>query len=344
MKRSRSIWIALSFIILLLVLLPGLIAQADFGTNWSATLFPSKDLTGAGVSVSGVSAINFNWGTNPPNINGATVINCPSSPTCADNFSIRFTSVQTFAAGTYQFVASSDDGIRVIIDGATVLNNFVGRALTTDTFNQTLTAGAHNITVEYFEGIDQAIVQFQWFLGGPAVTPSPAATAVPPLSFGVNGVKGLALRSGPYLGASLISVIRPGTTYTPIARNKDEGIYNWYLVTVDTHTGWASGRYLQITGDPNSVPVQSTIFDQIDGAPDVGVRAFPRSVMNFRRRPSHRSTLLGQIPWGAECVLIGRTIQGGKNFWFQVRYKGQVGWIFAPFVSVHGDINAVPIR
>jgi uncharacterized protein YraI len=164
------------------------------------------------------------------------------------------------------------------------------------------------------------------------------------LTVGVGSVKGLALRTGPYLGASLISVIRPGQTYSPIARNKDEGVYNWYLITVNGKTGWASGRYLQITGDPNSVPLQSSIFEQIDGAPDVGVRASPRSVMNFRRRPSRRATLLGQIPWGADLQLIGRTIQAGNNFWFQVRYKGQVGWIYAPFVSTYGDINNVPIR
>ena len=85
-------------------------------------------------------------------------------------------------------------------------------------------------------------------------------------------------------------------------------------------------------------------FEQIDGAPDVGVLAIPRSFMNLRRRPSIRSGKLLEIPWGAKAVLIGRTIQAGKNFWLQVRYKDQVGWIFAPFVSIQGDVNSVPVR
>jgi uncharacterized protein YraI len=85
-------------------------------------------------------------------------------------------------------------------------------------------------------------------------------------------------------------------------------------------------------------------FDQIDGAPDIGVVAAPRAVMNLRVRPSVRSPIIGKIAWGAETALVGRTVQGGKNFWLQIRYNGQVGWIFAPFVSIRGEINAVPIR
>lgn len=353
MKRSRSLWIALLFMILLLALQPGLVVQADFGTNWSATMFPSTDLSGAGVSASGVSAINFNWGTGSPNINGLTITNCPSSPTCTDNFSVRFTSSQTFSAGNYQFVVAADDTVRVQIDGGIVLDKFnptSGRPLTTDTFNVNLTAGIHNITVEYNEFIGEAIIQVQWFLQGQGGTPGlvgtsiPVGTAVPALSVQVVNVKGLALRTGPYLGASLVSVVRPGTSYAPLARNKDEGTYTWFLITVDGRTGWSSGRYLQVTGDPNSVPIQSTVFEQIDGAPDTGVRAAPRSIMNFRRRPSQRAAAIGQIAWGENLQLLGRTIQGGENFWFQVRFNGQVGWIYAPFVSTYGNINDVPIR
>jgi uncharacterized protein YraI len=352
MYRKRTLGIALLFMTLLLTLAPGLMVQADFGTNWTATLFANTSLTEPGVTV-GVSQINWNWGTNPPSSIGATIINCPNSPDCKDNFSIRFTSSQTFAAGTYQFVVAADDTVRVLIDGNPWLNSFnpsSGRPLTTETFNVTLTAGPHNITVEYNEFIGEAVIQVQWFLQGQGGTPglfgtsTPIGTAVPALSVQVKNVKGLSLRTGPYLGASLVSVVRPGTSYAPIARNLDEGTYTWFLITVDTHTGWASGRYLEVAGDPNSVPIQSTVFEQIDGAPDTGVRAAPRSIMNFRRRPSQRATSLGQISWGENLELLGRTIQGGENFWFQVRYNGQVGWIYAPFVSTYGDINVVPIR
>lgn len=131
----------------------------DFGTNWSGTFFASNDLTGTGVLISGISGLNFNWGTGVPVVNGLAVPGIP-----ADNFSARFTSVQTFDSGTYTFTAASDDGIRVYIDGAVRLDKFIGRTLTKDSFNATLTAGPHSLVVEYFEGTDQAILQVQWFL------------------------------------------------------------------------------------------------------------------------------------------------------------------------------------
>jgi PA14 domain/Bacterial SH3 domain len=358
MKRTRLAWIVLLGLVLLLAFLPGLIVQADFGSNWTAVFFPNDALQGAGVAVPGVlPQINYNWGGSPPNnIPGLVLTGCTSilqsdkaSADCRDYFSARFSSTQTIAPGTYQFVAQSDDGVRVTVNGAVIINNFTPHAATTDSATVSITTSPVNITVEYFEVSDQAIIQVQWFLQGQATgvfgfTPTPLVTAAPAITVSVQSVRGLALRSGPYLGASLISVVRQGTEYAPIARNKDEGIYTWYLITVGDHTGWSSGRYLAVTGDPNFPSVQGTVFDQIDGVPDLGVKGVTRSVMNLRRRPSIRTALLEQIPWGAEVSIVGRTIQAGHNFWFQVRYDNKIGWIYAPYVSVRGNINAVPIR
>jgi len=359
MKRKRSALIAvLMVMIAIIAVVPMLTVRADYGTNWTGTFFPSSDLTGTGTQIAGINGLNFNWGTGQPNVNGVVVpiANCPSSPTCTDNFSARFTSSQNLTPGQYNFVVSSDDGVRLYVNGAVVLDKFFGRALTTDTVSVTITTSPVNLTVEYFEGVDQAILQVQWFLvsGGATAIPgqtqvygtaAPITTAVPPFTITVAGVKAEALRTGPYLGASLIGEVAAGTPIVPLARNKDEGIYNWYLVNTGTKTGWISGRYVTVVGDLNSIPLQSTVFEQIDGAPDVGVLAVPRSVMNLRKRPSIRSPKILEVAWGAETALIGRTIQGGRNFWLQVRLKtGEVGWIFAPFVTIRGDVNAVPIR
>lgn len=365
MKPSR---IALTLFVAVLfgtlALLPTLTVQADFGTNWTATFFNTTNLTGTSQTFNGIAAVNFNWGVGvPTGLPGAfTLTNCtPTNPPitdtgtsadCSNFFSARFTSTQNIAPGTYNFVATSDDGIRVYINGALVLDRYVGRVLTTDTFTQQITASPVNITVEYFEGLDQSSVQFQWFLVGSTtpvpgttpIVPTSAASAVPPLTVTVSGVKGLSLRSGPYLGASLIAVVRPGTAYPPTARNRDEGQFTWFQINVDGKVGWVSGRYLAVAGDPNSVAAQSTIFEQLDGAPDTGVIAIPRSIMNLRKRPSERSELLAQISWGEELPLLNRTIQYGKDHWYQVRYGDKVGWIYAPFVGVRGDITQVPIR
>ncbi len=358
MKRNRSALMAVLIVVTLIIAaVPMLTVQADYGTNWQGTFFPSADLSGTGTQIAGINGLNFNWGAGKPNVNGdVPIANCPNSPSCTDNFSARFTSSQNLTPGQYNFVVSSDDGVRLYINGALVLDKFIGRVLTTDTISVSITTTPVNLTVEYMDLVDQAILQVQWFLVSSGATPfpgqtlvygtaAPITTAVPAFTITVAGVKAEALRTGPYLGASLIGEVGAGTPIAPLARNKDEGIYNWYLVNTGTKTGWISGRYVTITGDLNSVPLQSTVFEQIDGAPDVGVLAVPRAVMNLRRRPSIRSAKIGDVAWGAETALIGRTIQGGRNFWLQVRLStGEVGWIAAPWVSIRGDVNGVPIR
>jgi uncharacterized protein YraI len=324
------------------------LAQSGLGTGWTAQYFNNTTLSGSPVFTETLSGgINFNWGTGSPN---------PLVP--VDNFTARFTSVQTLVAGTYEFVAASDDGIRVFIDNVLVLDRFFGRVLTTDRFQQTLTAGPHSITVEYLELIDQAAVQFQWFLlatgtgtpsaggGGfatPFGTPPPTTVYTGPLAT-VAGVRGLALRTGPFLGASYITAMPGGTGYPVLARNRDEGVYTWYLLQVGERRGWASGRYLQLNVDPNTLPIQGSVFDEFANPPDIGVVAIPRAVMNLRVRPSNRSPRIGSIPWGASTSLIGRTVQAGIDRWYQVRYNGQVGWIAAPWVTVRGERFAVPVR
>jgi uncharacterized protein YraI len=344
-RRQGAALAIISGVLLLLALIPMFSAFAELGTNWTATYYNSTDLTGAVVFTETLpSGINVNWGTGSPN----PAVN-------VDNFSARFTSTQLFNAGTYEFVASSDDGIRVFIDGVLVLDRFIGRVLTTDRFQQTLTAGTHALTVEYVEFTDQAMVSFQWFqVGGtPGVGTTPGvSTPIVPTQVGqcagtcatVTGVRGLALRTGPYLGASFVTTLAQDQSFPVIGRNQDEGIYNWYKLQVGDRVGWASGRYLKLTVDINAIPVVTSIFDTIDGTADIGARAYPRAVMNLRSRPSTRMPKIGSIPWGAPLELIGRTVQAGQNQWLQVRYNGQVGWIDARWVTVRGEMYQVPIR
>lgn len=322
--------------------------QAQFGTGWTGEFFSNPNLQDPVAFVQQFpTGLNINWGAASP---AAGIIP-------VDQWSARFTSVQLFNEGTYEFVVASDDGVRVYIDNNLVLDRFIGRTLTTDRFQLSLTAGTHSIRIEYFDGIDQAALQFQWFqIAGIATpfpgdgsggvvpgqpTPIPACTGV---CATVTGVRGLALRTGPYLGASFVTTLTQDSTYQVLGRNRDEGIYNWYRLQVGDRQGWASGRYLTLTVDVNTVPLVGSGFDNIDNAPEYGVIAHPRAVMNMRHRPSIRTSRVGSIPWGAPVQVIGRTIQAGIPRWYQVRYNGVVGWIDARWVSVSGEIYAVPIR
>src|SRR3978361_356233 len=105
-KRASVFGLIVMLVVLVFSSAASLIQAQDFGTNWTGTFFASNNLTGTGVPVSNIQGLNFNWGPGVPIIKGVPV---PGMP--ADNFSARFNSVQTFAAGTYTFTASSDDGI-----------------------------------------------------------------------------------------------------------------------------------------------------------------------------------------------------------------------------------------
>jgi CSLREA domain-containing protein len=185
--------------------------------------------------------------------------------------------------------------------------------------------------------------------GGPAATSVfPTAfvpTALGPAQGNVIEVEGLAVRTGPYLGATLIGRIEPGANYNILGKSQDEGEYTWYYVQAsDTLFGWVSGRYLNLTGNIAVIPAQSSLFDQIDGAPDIGVTAIANAIIDIRRRPSTRTTILSQLPPNGEFNIIGRTRQNGGNFWLHIRYNGLVGWIPASPIDIRGSMNAVPIR
>jgi len=316
------------------------IVSADRGTNWTGQFYDCIDLS-CNVEDTEVfaSGLNFDWSGIPVDDDGNQVDGIG-----ANNFSVRFTSTQTFSSGSYEFQITANDGIRLYIDGVLVLDDFTTNDLSTYTLTQTLSSGDHSLTVEFFNDTGDANLEVQWFLTA-AETSTPAPTTTPiVVNASVVRVNGLSLRTGPYLGASLIGVLRPGTVYNLAAKNNSEGLFTWYYLTTESgYSGWASGRYLELTNPDNILPEVGTNFDTANGEPDRGIIAVPRAIMNVRVRPSTRAARLTQMPWGGEAQVLARTVQGGKDFWYLVRYEGVVGWIYAPYVGIRGDINNVPV-
>ncbi|MEO0565314.1 MAG: SH3 domain-containing protein, partial [Chloroflexota bacterium] len=102
----------------------------------------------------------------------------------------------------------------------------------------------------------------------------------------------------------------------------------------------------------NTIPFQGSIFDEIDGSPDLGVTANVLASRNLHRRPSRRAGIIGVVPPNSQVSVIGRTREITYDDWYHVRIGGVVGWIEAganaeaPPVEVNAEaVRAlVPVR
>jgi uncharacterized protein YraI len=322
----------------------------EFGTGWTAQYFNNPSLSGAPVITEALpGGINFNWALGSPN---------PLVP--VDRFSARFTSTQLFpASGTYQFTVTSDDGVRVFVDNQLVLDQFVARPQTTDSFQLNLAAGSRPIVVEYFEDIDQAAMSFQWFqVGGVVGTPTfdffatagPTSTAtripptplpnIPPGALTATVIRASVLlsRSGPFLGAPVVARLLRGQTYQVVGRDADA---RWFLLQLSGQQGWAWGYYLFINGNSFNAPVAGPFTTAGQPAASTGVAIQTQATLRLRAAPNTASEQIGRIPWGSILPVLGRTPDGG---WLQVQFYDTVGFVAIPYVKVvEGDINSVPL-
>ena len=98
-------------------------------------------------------AINFNWGSGSP-----------SGSIAPDTFSIRWTGfVEAKYSEEYTFHATTDDGVRVWVNGQQIIDRWVVQSSTTTTGKINLVAGVKNeIVVDYFDNTGGALAILQW--------------------------------------------------------------------------------------------------------------------------------------------------------------------------------------
>jgi alpha-D-xyloside xylohydrolase len=86
------------------------------------------------------------------------------------NYSIRFSGkIEPKESGKYTFLTTSNDGIRLVIDGKTIIENWTPHGVTVDTGEMELKANKkYNIKVEYFQTLGTAITKLAWIKPGVA--------------------------------------------------------------------------------------------------------------------------------------------------------------------------------
>ena len=114
--------------------------------------FNSVDLSGSPVLTQVVPAgRSFDWGRGSP---GPQVRQ--------DGFSARMEGHFDFEDGPYRFYATMDDGVRLYIDGALVIDSWAEYPERTTFKDVEMTSGSHHILLEYFESGGLAVLWLRW--------------------------------------------------------------------------------------------------------------------------------------------------------------------------------------
>jgi hypothetical protein len=125
--------------------------------NWSGEYFDNETFTGLPVMArdDGDEDLRFDWGAGGPELS----CNLP-----VDGFSVRWTRTTAFRAGTYRFSITTDDGMRLKVDGRLILDKWLVQPPTTYSADIVLSAGNHTLEVEYFEREAGATAAVRWAL------------------------------------------------------------------------------------------------------------------------------------------------------------------------------------
>jgi RNase P/RNase MRP subunit p29 len=158
--------------------------------QFSAQYFTTLDLSGTAVLTRCEDGTpGYDW-----------ALGSPTADVPVDRFSARWTGRPTFAGGDTTFTVKADDGVRLWVDGSLLVDAWKDQAATTYSARVPLTAGAHDVKVEYYESGGNAVVQLSWAgPAGSAPPPSPPPSSCATGQFAAQYFAGVDLSGAPVL-------------------------------------------------------------------------------------------------------------------------------------------------
>lgn len=123
-------------------------AAAASYPDWRGEYWSNPNLNGSPVVVRNDVTIDFDWGYGSP-----------AAGLPVDNFSARWSRNWYFTEGTYRFYATVDDGVRVFVDNALVIDGWQDGGRRDFIGDRWLWAGNHDLRVEYYERTGQASIK-----------------------------------------------------------------------------------------------------------------------------------------------------------------------------------------
>jgi hypothetical protein len=177
-RRTLTVILVLLAVLVLGISASGAAAQSSYAM-WFASYWDNPTMTGAPAYTRSEGNIDHNWGSGSPSL----LIQ-------PDTWSAQFTSYVDFAAGTYRFTVTSDDGVRVYLGDKHIITDWSKHAARTSVATVSLRGGRYNMAVDYYDEAGGAQLKLGWERIGAAATNLPdvaiiasgpaAPPAVPP--------------------------------------------------------------------------------------------------------------------------------------------------------------------
>ena len=129
------------------------VSATPTGNGLLGTYYSGANFTGTAIQRID-SQVNFNWQTGSP------MAGIP-----ADGFSVAWTGgLKPATTGNYTFYTTSDDGVRLYVNGQLVINNWTDHGATENASKAvSLTGGQiYAVRMEYYEHVGSAVAQLRW--------------------------------------------------------------------------------------------------------------------------------------------------------------------------------------
>jgi len=118
---------------------------------WQGKYFDNKTLSGDPSFQREDPFVYFDWGDAGP-----------GSGFDGKDFSVRWYRELELGGGTYKFKVTADDGVRVWLDWAAIIDEWRESSVRTYVVEKEIKSGKHEIVVEYFQAGGEAQVKLQW--------------------------------------------------------------------------------------------------------------------------------------------------------------------------------------
>jgi hypothetical protein len=280
------------------------------------------------------ATINFDWGTA-----------APDPAVQADNYSVRWSGqVMAPVTGTFTFTTTTDDGVRLWVNGQLLVNDWADHTATSNSGTVALTAGTkYDIRIDYYEHITTASAKLTWAYPGQsdqvvpqwALYPAPPVNQPPAVNAGPDRaitLPGVATLSGAVQDDGLPTPVNLTITWAKISGREDSD--GGTVTFADPHapattaTFGAPGTYvLRLTANDGAVTVSDDMTVTVLPAPVIGNGTGlwgeyfndPNNGTHFVTRVLRRVDSTVNFAWAAAAPATGVTVDN-----FSVRWTGQV--------------------